>query len=47
MEKTGFPPKDPLFLKVCLAYDALHELSVAVHYLSCNGVGRPSRSDEE
>ena len=26
MEKAGFPPNDPLFLRVCAAYDAMHVL---------------------
>ena len=45
MQKVGFPPDDPLFDLVCKAYDALHRLHIETHYLSCNGVGRPSQSD--
>ena len=33
-------PKDPLFLLVCQAYDAMHRLSVDLHYRLCEkGVG--------
>jgi len=43
MEKAGFPPGDKLFGLTDSAYDALHSLSVELHYLSCpSGVGRPS-----
>ena len=41
MEQT-FDPKDPLYLHVCAAYDALHTLSVDLHYRACGGgTGRP------
>ncbi len=41
MERAGFPPRDPLYVLVCDAYDAMHRLSVEIHYLSCEGgVGR-------
>ena len=43
MEKVGFPQDDKLFKMVCAAYDAMHRLSVEVHYLSCNGVGEPDK----
>ena len=44
MEKVGSTPNDRLFVLVCDAYDALHALSVELHYLSCeSGVGRPTR----
>jgi hypothetical protein len=46
MEKVGFPPNDKLYLLVCNAYEAMQELSVEVHYLSCDGVGRPSKNEE-
>jgi len=40
MEKVGFKPCEPLFRDVCEAYDAVHKLSVTLHYLSCStGVG--------
>jgi hypothetical protein len=42
-----FPPDDKLYQKVEAAYDAMHRLTVEVHYLSCNGVGRLDRSDEQ
>jgi hypothetical protein len=41
MEKRRFPSDDGLFQTVLRAYDAIHELNVHVHYLSCeSGVGR-------
>ena len=43
MEQLGFTVHDPLFAAVTRAYNAMHELSVEIHYLSCeSGVGRPS-----
>ena len=42
MEKRGFPPDDPLYLEVCAAYEATYRLGMSMHYLSCDGVGRPS-----
>ena len=35
MARRGFPPDDPLLIEVCRAEDAMHELHVSVHYLSC------------
>jgi hypothetical protein len=43
MLKVGFLPDDPLFLRVCQAYDSLHRLFIDLHYLSCDGTGRPKR----
>jgi hypothetical protein len=43
MDATAFDVSDPLLLKVRRAQDALHELSVHLHYLSVDGAGRPSR----
>ena len=44
MERTDFPPGDPLFQLVDRVYNAVHHLSVHVHYLSCgSGVGRRTR----
>jgi hypothetical protein len=41
MEQT-FERKDPLFRLVCQAHDAMHNLSVSLHYRSCEGgVGPP------
>jgi hypothetical protein len=37
MERGGFPPGDKLFKLVCKARDAMQDLSVEVHYLSCQG----------
>jgi hypothetical protein len=45
MEKSGFPPDDKLFQLVGKAYDAMRHLYGEVHYLGCNGVGRPDRSE--
>jgi hypothetical protein len=48
MEKTGFLPNDRLYQMVCKAYDAMHRLSVDLHYRSCkSGVGRPSRDESQ
>lgn len=49
MTKAGFPPNDPLLKLVENAYDATQRLFVALHYLSCDGVGRPSggKADDE
>jgi hypothetical protein len=32
-----------LYVLVCNAYDAMHPLSVEIHYLSCDGVGNPPK----
>jgi hypothetical protein len=46
MEKTGFKPDDPVYRLVCQAYDAMHRLSIDLHYRSCkSGVGRPSKDE--
>jgi hypothetical protein len=43
MEQLGFTVHDPLFAAVTRAYNAMHELNVEIHYLSCeSGVGRSS-----
>jgi len=36
MDKRGFPPSDPLLRAVIEAVDAMHELMVDLHYLSCD-----------
>jgi hypothetical protein len=47
MEKRRFPNDDRLLLTVLKAYDAVHELNVHVHYLSCeSGVGRQVPQEE-
>lgn len=46
MEEVGFPPNDKFYLLVCKAYDAMQQLSVEVHYLSCDGVGNPTKKEE-
>jgi len=43
MEKVGFPASDPLFQQVSQAYDSVHALFIQLHYLSCEGVGKPSK----
>jgi hypothetical protein len=43
MDKVGFVPSDPLYNRVRKAYEALQALFMELHYLSCNGTGRPSR----
>jgi hypothetical protein len=45
MEKKRFPGNDPCYLAVCRAYDSMQALCVATHYLTCNGVGRPDRTE--
>ena len=35
MDKAGFVPGDPLYERVKKAHDAMHDLSVHVHYLVC------------
>ena len=47
MEKVGFKPDDPVFVKVKAAYDAVFDLTIDLHYLSCaSGVGRsPKKPD--
>jgi hypothetical protein len=44
MERTGFPPDDPLFKSARRAYDAVCSFCMDLHYLSCkSGVGKPPR----
>jgi hypothetical protein len=38
--RAGFPHDDPLYLKVAKVRDAMHELTVAVHYMACDNIGR-------
>ena len=45
MVAVGFPPEDLLFKKVEAAYDAMHRLSVELHYIGCEGVGRPGKNE--
>ena len=43
-ETPGFPADDPLFLRVCKAYDATDALCMDLHYRSCaSGVGKPAK----
>jgi hypothetical protein len=47
MEKVGFLPSDPLFVKVKGAYDAVFDLSIDLHYRGCSGgVGLSPRKPE-
>jgi hypothetical protein len=44
MERTRFPPDDPLFKSARRAYDAVCSFCMDLHYLSCkSGVARPPR----
>jgi hypothetical protein len=44
MQSRGFPPDDNLLRLTANAYDALHALTVSLHYLSCeDGLGRKPR----
>jgi hypothetical protein len=46
MEKARFRQDDQVYQMVCKAYDAMHRLSVELHYRSCKGgVGRPKRDE--
>ena len=48
MERTGFPPNDPLFTSARRAYDEVRSLTVELHYLSCkSGVSRPAKENRE
>ena len=41
MERRGFPPNDKLLKLTIAAYNAIHSLTVELHYMSCeSGVGR-------
>ena len=41
VQQCGFPADDPLRQRVEQAHDAVHRLTIELHYLSCNGgVGR-------
>jgi hypothetical protein len=43
MERTGFPPDDPLFKSARRAYDAVCSFCMDLQYLSCkSGVGKPA-----
>jgi hypothetical protein len=42
MEKRAFPKDDELYRLVVQAHDDIHRLSVTLHYLTCEGVGRSS-----
>ena len=46
MRAVGFPDDDRLLKKVDAAYDAMHRLSVELHYMSCDGVGRAEKGEE-
>jgi hypothetical protein len=45
MEKTGFPPDDPLYRSARRAYDSVCSLCMELHYLGCkSGVGVAPRA---
>ena len=35
MNQQGFPPDDPLYVAATGAFNAVHALSVELHYLTC------------
>lgn len=44
LSKTGFEPNGELYRIVDKAHDAVHHLSVVLHYESCfRGTGRPAK----
>jgi hypothetical protein len=44
MERRGFLPNDPLYMKARDAHNETNSLRVELHYMSCkSGVGRPPR----
>jgi hypothetical protein len=44
MERRGFPPNDKLLKLTEAAYNAIHSLTVELHYMSCEGgVGRETK----
>jgi hypothetical protein len=47
MNKRRFPSDDPLFRSTLTAYDAIHELHVQVHYLSCTSGVRQVPKDRK
>jgi hypothetical protein len=48
MERTGFPPNDPLFKSARRAYDAVCTFCMDLHYLSCkSGVGKSARDQQK
>jgi hypothetical protein len=47
MERTGFPPNDPIFLSARRAYDAISTFCMDLHYLSCQEWRRQARAKAE
>src|SRR5947209_5317354 len=45
MQRVGFLPDDRLYQRVSKAYDAMHSLFIELHYLACDGTGRPPRGN--
>jgi hypothetical protein len=43
MQRVGFLPQDPLYQCVERAYNAVHSLSVKLHYLGSDAGRKPSR----
>ncbi|REK08958.1 MAG: hypothetical protein DWQ37_19020 [Planctomycetota bacterium] len=46
MEAQGFPADDRLLRLVRETRQAAHDLALELHYLSCDGVGRPRRQPD-
>jgi hypothetical protein len=47
IDRRRFPSDDPLLRTALAAYDAIHELHVEVHYLSCPGGVRQVPSERK
>ncbi len=45
MEEQGFAPNDPLLMRMREARKAMLDACIELHYLSCDGVGRPPREN--
>jgi hypothetical protein len=44
LNARSFPPEDRLYRAASKAQAAMGELVMALHYLTCDGVGEPGRS---
>jgi hypothetical protein len=47
MERRGFPLDDDLYRRTKAAYDAVCSLCMELHYMSCDGVGKPRRGEKK
>jgi hypothetical protein len=45
MQRRGFPPDDRLLIAACRAEEALHALSVEVHYVACGDTAGRAASE--